>query len=41
MIFEHESFFVKLQENSVYYVADTRPRKIFLKNHVSMAGYQA
>ena len=41
MIFEHESFFVNLQENSVYYVGVTQDQeKIFSKNHVSMAGYQ-
>jgi len=41
MIFDHESFFVNLQENSVYYVGVTQDQeKIFSKNHVSMAGYQ-
>jgi hypothetical protein len=41
MIFEHESFFVNLHENSVYYMGVTQDQeKIFSKNHVSMAGYQ-
>ena len=41
MIFDHESFFVNLHENSVYYVGVTQDQeKIFSKNHVSMAGYQ-
>lgn len=41
MVFDHEKFFVNLQENSVYYVGVTQDQeKIFSKNHVSMAGYQ-